>query len=670
MSMVTIGIGAAAVALAVGLSIRAGVVHIQFGGSEKTSAATQPTAAVPSAPAIPVQTDVYAVPVERVFRFPGVTGPTSQTTVASAQPTATTTYETGGQSRMAILLTDPEANWLGLAHGLKSIGVPFVVTTDAKKALQHRVVMVYPLISGRVLSPEALKALAAHPRQGGTLIATDILGGGLEEVFGFAEMRTTKDHYALRLATGSPLLTDFTDPAEQTIPLGNREKGMQPIPARAYLETRESALATYDDGTTAITQRSYGVGHAYAIGIDLGYLLLKGHNLRDEGIARSYDNEYEPGSDVFLRLLANMYRHGEPNAVVVHPAPFNKQLSVLLTHDIDAQTSMANARQFAEFERSQGIVGTYFVQTKYVKDYNDEIFFNDQGVKDMAALHTLGMELGSHTVAHSKVLSHFPLGTGAERYPDYTPYVKTRKNAANGSILGELRVSKFLVERLSGGAHVESFRPGELSNPAQLPQALTATGYRYSSSATANNSLTHLPYQLMVDHDVRTESEVFEFPVTIEDEALPEMGSRVPEALAVAKKISRYGGSVVVLIHPNILGHKMEFEKAFVGALKGTAWFGSVGQFGAWWKARNAAQVDVRADGGRRVVSITAPDQIDGLTLQLPATWRPSGKGLDRRVKSFDGGRLVLNGVKGAVELTFEVAPDAPTHPSFTPAQL
>ena len=387
------------------------------------------------------------------------------------------------------------------------------MTEDYRTALRHRVVIVYPTISGRALSTEGLKALAAHPRHGGTLIGSAVLGGGLEEVFGFREVISSDDHYELRFAEGSPLLGSLTDPKERVIRLGNRAKGAAPIGTRAYRSPKEPPLALFEDGTAAITQRSYGVGHAYAIGLDLGFFLLKGHNLRDEGIAQSYDNRFEPVLDVLLRLIKTIYLAGEPDAVTLHPVPHRRGVSVLLTHDIDAQSSMANSIAYAEFEKSQGIVGTYFIQTKYIKDYNDDIFFNEQGVRDMQAIHALGMELGSHTVAHSRVLNRFPLGTGAERYPDYTPYVKTRTSAANGTVLGELRVSKFLIERLSGGASVMSFRPGELSNPKTLPQALPAVGYRYSSSATANNSLTHFPYQLMVDRDVVAESPIFEFPV-------------------------------------------------------------------------------------------------------------------------------------------------------------
>ena len=73
----------------------------------------------------------------------------------------------------------------------KTIGVPFLVTEDYRQALRHRVVLAYPTISGRTLSQEALKALAAFPRNGGTLIGVNVLGGGLNEVFGFREVQVS-----------------------------------------------------------------------------------------------------------------------------------------------------------------------------------------------------------------------------------------------------------------------------------------------------------------------------------------------------------------------------------------------------------------------------------------------------------------------------------------------
>lgn len=598
----------------------------------------------------------HTVRPDQMQIFDGVSGPSDLSVVQPLSTTPVSRYRTGTQSRLAVLLTDPASNWLRLAHGLKTIGVPFLVTQDYRQALAHRVVLVYPMISGRVLSSEAMKALAAFPRNGGTLIGVNVLGGGLNEVFGFSETHSSGRHFELRLNRASPLLAQFTEPKEQILRLGDRHKGEEPIGSHSYLGPKEAPLAVYDDGTPAIVQRSYGRGRAIAFGLDIGFLLAKGYNLREEGIAESYDNRFEPLLDVVLRLLKEIYRTGEPDAVILGTVPYRRSLSVLLTHDIDASTSMANSLRYAEFERSQGITGTYFIQTKYIRDYNDDIFFTQQGVRDLQMLGKLGMELGSHTVAHSKVLNTFPLGTGAERYPSYRPYVKSRQTAYNGTVLGELRVSKFLIEHFSPQQTVISFRPGELSNPVTLPQALVAGGYRFSSSATANNSLTHLPYQLTYDRGVESEVGIFEFPVTFEDEELPELGSRLPQALELVRQVARYGGSFVVLIHPNILGHKFEFERKFVTAVRDRAWFGSVGQFGRWWAARNQVEVDVHSDGSLHTVTLDIPDTIEGLALQIPGGWILKRSDTQTLAVNQEDGHVVIREATGKARLVFQSA--------------
>ncbi|HJT20966.1 MAG TPA: polysaccharide deacetylase family protein [Nitrospira sp.] len=565
------------------------------------------------------QPSTHIVKPEDIVIFPGVVGPTDTTRVALAIPTPLDGYVAGQQSRLAVLLTEEKSNWLGLAHGLKTIGVPFLVTRDYREALKHQVILVYPSLTGRSFPPDALRAIGAVPRQGGTLIATQVLGGGLEEVFGFKEIVPAHQSSEVRWDRGHPLLAGMTDPKEWTTRVQSTISEER-IAAYGYTEARD-ALGRYPDGLAAVTVKSYGKGGAYAFGIDLGTLLLKGYNNRADGIMTSFDNRFDPTLDVWLRLLRSMYKTGNPDAVTLGTVPFDKSLSVILTHDVDFSESMANAVAYAEYEHSQGFAATYFIQTKYVRDYNDEVFFDDTGVRHLKRLVELGMELGSHTVAHSNVFNTFPMGTGEERYPAYQPFVKDRRTSLGATILGELRVSRFLVEHFSGQAPMRSFRPGELSYPFGLPQALAATGFRYSSTSTANNSLTHFPYQLTYDRLNESEVPVFEFPVTVEDEELPPLGQRLPEAVQLARQIARYGGSMVVLIHPNILGHKLEFERGFVEAVKDMSWFGSLKQFGDWWAARNEVQVDVERRERRATIRLNAPQPLAGLVLEVPAGW-------------------------------------------------
>ena len=198
-----------------------------------------------------------------------------------------------------------------------------------------------------------------------------------------------------------------------------------------------------------------------------------------------------------------------------------------------------------------------------------------------------------------------------------------------------------------------SFRPGELSNPVALPQALQAAGYRYSSSTTANNSLTHLPYQLNYDRLYDAETDVFEFPVTVEDEELPKLGERLSQAVELAHQIGRYGGAFVFLIHPNILDHKLEFEKRFVENVKPFAWFGSVSQFGQWWAARNDMAVDVSTQNDTHAVTLQLSSSMAGLTLHVPAGWRLDTRDAKDASAQQVGQTVIVHDARGTITLRF-----------------
>jgi hypothetical protein len=554
-----------------------------------------------------------------------VAGPLTTTRVAPAVLASWHEYATGGPSRLAVLLTDTTALWLPLAHGLRSIGVPFVITRDYHEALRHRVVLVYPTISGLALPADAIQALTRYPQAGGTLIADQVVGGGMASTFGFADVLPSRTRYTLRFAAPASARFGLVDDRETTLRLGDpAAKTSTPyhaFPSYGYTAPVEPPLAVYDDGSAAITQRRVGAGHAYALGIDLGFLIGTGYGGHDEMMSRAYSNGFEPAIDVWLRIIRRLYTDGEPSAVTLGTVPGDRALSVMLTHDIDYTRSVENAVGYAEWERQAGITSTFYIQTKYIKDWNDDVFFDDAERPAMQRLKALGGELASHSVAHSRSFAEFPIGTGTEQYPSYHPMVVTQMHTTGGTVLGELRVSRYLVESLEPGDRVTAFRPGHLAEPRALPQALAATGYRYSSSTTAGTSLTHLPFALDYDRAGVAETPIFEFPITIEDEAKPEMDQRLPQALDVARAIARYGGEVVILIHPNVLDFKLRFEQGFVAAMKETAWFGTVSHFGDWWSARNAVACDVTTDGATTTVHLSAPQAIDSLPLAIPSTW-------------------------------------------------
>jgi hypothetical protein len=192
-----------------------------------------------------------------------------------------------------------------------------------------------------------------------------------------------------------------------------------------------------------------------------------------------------------------------------------------------------------------------------------------------------------------------------------------RDKQVGGTVLGELRVSGFLLGQLAN-ARIESFRSGHLAYPPTLPQALRATGYRNSSSMTANAASTHLPFQLTYDRAGDALEPVYEFPVTLEDELGERLGDRVDAANRTLEAIARNGGIAVVLVHPNITDHKLVFVERVVDAWKSRAWIGTLAQLGAWWRARDGVRIDVAVRQGRRYLEVESAEPVAGLVVYVP----------------------------------------------------
>jgi peptidoglycan/xylan/chitin deacetylase (PgdA/CDA1 family) len=568
------------------------------------------------------------------YSFDGVSGPPGQSAVVAAKPASVADFDRGGPHRLAVLVTDPASDWLGLARAFKAEGIPFTLTQDPQRALQHKVVLVYPMISGR-LAPDTLRGIADHVRSGGTVLGFDLEGGGVEPVFGIKGEVSSLVRETLHWpASAAP-------PEEQITRIG-RAGGEGAMGSIAYQLTDAKVLAQYEDGGAAIVCRTDG-GKACLMGVDLGELARRSIDGRDEAAAREYVNQYEPSLDVLVRWVRDLYVAGEPMPWLLDTAPTGHDVSIVLTHDIDYTRSVVNSRAYADLERSAGIKATYFMQTKYVRDYNDDIFLTKRTVPMVRALQDEGMEVASHTVAHSRVFKSFPLGDGREHYPDYRPFVETATTAHGGTIFGETRVSKYLLERLAG-IRVTSFRPGHLSYPFQLPEALQATGYQWSSSVTADSCMTHLPHQMTFSRAGASLSPVYEFPVTIEDEEKPKLGDRFEAESTVVAKIAAHHGLVVILIHPDILDHKFAFERQLIRRWKDRAWMPTLDEFGSWWRARDDAEIDVVQQGAGWSLSVDAPEALQNVTVLLPKAGTAARQGPNYNLGQ---GQLRLNGVSG-----------------------
>lgn len=597
----------------------------------------------------------FLLPRDSYKSLKGLEGPTEKSHLAApAPPTAWQAHREGGSSRLAVLLTDPDSAWTGIQHALETMGIPYVITDDAERATEHRVVLVYPMISGRLLDREKQEVLRKHVKNGGCLLATQVLGTDLGDLFGYASVEEARAHHEVTFPPGHELTGWLRHERERTVRLGNPDRPESWIGTQHYTGAAQ-VLATYQDGKAAwIAKEHPGGGVAMALGFDLGFFILKCQNDRDDEASRTYVNAYEPSVDVWLRLLQHLYRTHEPLAVTVGTVPEGKSLSAVISFDIDYVKSMTNMIAYRDLLVKHEVPATFFIQAKYYRDFNDSGFFNDETVDLLRSLEQSGMEIASHSVAHTDVFASLPLGTGTETYPDYQPRVKAKGDTRNATVLGEMRVSRYLLESITG-ARVHSFRPGYLACPAGLPQALEASGYRYSSSVTAGNVMTYLPYRMSYNRDYTASTGVFEFPVAVEDEHLPLMDQRVQGAMELADQLAQYGGTFVVLSHPDVISHKYRFVDLILPRLKPMAWVGTIGQLGDWWSARSQMKIDVTRGGEKQIrLSIAAPVAVRGVTLHVPAAWTASAGNPLPVGAILEEGRLFFPELEGGVSVTLQ----------------
>ncbi len=103
------------------------------------------------------------------------------------------------------------------------------------------------------------------------------------------------------------------------------------------------------------------------------------------------------------------------------------------------------------------------------------------------------------------------------------------------------------------------------------------------------------------------------------------------------------------------------YQRSFCrdAAVRDWTWFGAVSEFGAWWVARNAVEVDSDCAAGSCRIQVQAPRAISGLLLSLPDYCIYRGSDDRGLAVTRNGDGVVLGRLKGAVELRCARPPQA-----------
>ncbi len=543
---------------------------------------------------------------------------------------------------------------LAVEHVLAPMGIPFATTTAPKLALQHDIALFFPEAYEEHFHATDLEAMANFIGKGGVLVWRDSQVSFLRELAGVTGSTFALPHHFVRLtAEGEAAFPSLDRPEEREIPLGG---GPDEFLNTWTLDLDPAAegvvvLATFEDGSPAIVRRNVGPAMVYTMGVDFRDVVIRsqlGYPL--DGAARGYINVFEPGVDAWLLMMRDIYDTHARFGVRLHTAPHGLSAPLLISHDLDWGPSYDRSVTYAEREAAMGASTTYFAHTKYVDDTQDHAFFTRDRGCQLSYFMQLGHSVGSHSVAHSKVLHLFNVGDGSEAYPTYSPYNVEAYETEGGTVYGELRVSKSLIDGVLAAAGVshetKSFRAGELSYHHESPLALSRVGYGVDSTQAVGVVLTNFPYRLMTSWPDIQDTEVFELPVTLEDELPPRLDLRVEQALSVIEANARNGAPTSLLIHPNVTDYKLAAEEQILASLPEGVSAMSVDTFGQFWKARDAVTftlIDYNVLEHTVTVSLRPREAVEGLTLRVGAVIKdvlaPAGAVL---LPPKDGGRLLV----------------------------
>jgi hypothetical protein len=521
-------------------------------------------------------------------------------------------------AQVAIFLSNADDDGEGAGRCLQAMGVPFFVTRDLTAALRHELVLLYPEVDGRTFTIAQAQSVSDYVARGGVVFATDVSWGGFKPLFGFEDMSPLRTRHKIVFeASGpdsDPIMRYLNRPEERQVPLGSSDI-REVIWTNGYRASKGThVLAHFEDGSAALLWRDLGRGHAYLLGASLTDLVVRNQQNRDFEAQRIYANSFEPGTDVWMLLLRAWYEAYSSSGLRLGTIPEGKRSVLMLSHDVDWEHSFQPMIAFAAFEKNAGISSTVFVQTKYLDDANSHAFFFGSALDVLRTL-VQGSDLGSHSVIHSKLFNKVPLGTGDEKYPTYRSRATRDNPAQDTTALGEVCVSKSLLDGELPGHETIFFRAGHLRVPPFLPEALVRCGYEFDSSFTAGDVLTNFPYELDFDLAMSGPTGIFEFPVTFEDEQSPPLLQRVPAILKVIEANAENGAVSVILIHSNDAQDKLAAERALISQLPQDILVENMTAYALFWKARSRLLWSSRPLVGGEDVEIDSDLPIAGLTL-------------------------------------------------------
>lgn len=506
-----------------------------------------------------------------------------------------------------------DARLFSVEHIAKVTGIPFIRTDDLSVATNYGMILSSSLFANNKFTNEEISQLETYVNEGGLLVAPRIEESDFFPLFGIEGFENSNSRFVIHWDT---TLTDASlkyidQPEEQTLSLG-RDTYDAIYKTIGYTTNTARTLASFTDGTSAVTKNSFGEGAAVSIGVSWKEVILRNQLNRDYEAHRVSSNGFEPTSDVLALFVRALFAEHHPYAVWKNTSPGNSEATLMVTHDIDSKTGVDTLSVFVDYETANSVEATYNMTVRY---FDDELM----GPYYLGSQPTLnyilnrGHNIGSHSVGHFFDFADediFPIGSPGNTQASYFPF-NDGDVTIGGTIYGECEVSKNILESDIPGLSIRTFRSGHLAYPKYLVNVLDELGYQFNSSYSASDVLNNFPFQNKKDQSFSGEnSSVYEFPVTISDVyhddpiSADNIFDKADNWLEVTRKNSENGAPTVLLIHPN-RHYKLDGLAYYMDRIPEKVAIMEMQHFGDFWLAREAQDFYTEINNGQMTIQLT-----------------------------------------------------------------
>lgn len=506
-------------------------------------------------------------------------------------------------------------NLFSLEHLLRSGGFSYSLTDSVNLAIKNNVVLTTGNFETTTFNTKERDSIKQFVRKGGILISTNNKDPLLDSVFGISATSFNYTRFYLNFKTqyDPTIFKLFDDNYEKQIRFGDTADYTTCIGTRAFTCNTADTLALYETNEVGATHNKFYLGHTYMLGAQYKEVILRPQVKQDFGAARDYSNNFEPAQDVYVFFLAGILKKHQKYIVNKHSAPCNFRSSLVITHDVDATTSMEFFDDHANYEKQNNISSTYLITTHYVHDELAKNFYDGYENK-ISLVYEMGHDIQSHSVSHVPdfdIESVVPMGSPGNSRSNYQPYYNGSVST-NVTVFGEAEVSKNLLESITG-KEVSIFRPGYLAFHNDLINVLDSLNYPFSSSHSANDVMTHFPFFQHRDLNMNGRlTKLLEIPNTISDifssDPMNEQNfnSKVNEWKTVFTKCHNNNTNTVLLIHPTRY-YKLFAQQQFVSFLPQDAVITNLLDFGNYWLNRNDVDVTTNINVDTMTIYLSKP---------------------------------------------------------------